>query len=194
MSDELNNSLIYNFHLEEDHHQAIMNMFNQMLSTFRFLEGDQFPVDEGKPKIILHDAISGDIEVEVITEESLDFLADREDFNPLFPEHLKDKNLLKLTERYLNTEGSYEWWVGAKYHEDKIDKVLPEVRFFDIAPHKKVVIVTSTHAQDDSMEGRQIRIDLIYREGMWEIDWVGRRWRCWPNRGPTEWTSTSNCF
>ena len=92
---------------------------------------------------------------------------------------MKDKNPLKLVERYLNAEGRFEWWIGARYPEGEIEKVLPEIVFFNITPSEKAVIITSTHVKDDSQEGGQIRIDLIYRRGMWEIDWIGRRWRCW---------------
>lgn len=55
-----------------------------------------------------------------------------------------------------------------------------------------VVVLTTTGFLDDSVNGEQRRAVLKRTAGGWRPVELGERWRCWPGRGPTEWT-TSPC-
>lgn len=53
-----------------------------------------------------------------------------------------------------------------------------------------VVILTRTGFLDDSVEGDQRRAVLTREESGWRAVELGERWRCWPDRGHTDWGTT----
>jgi hypothetical protein len=39
-------------------------------------------------------------------------------------------------------------------------------------------VIRSIKLMDDSVSAKEIRVDLIYQSGRWEIEWAGGRWKC----------------
>ena len=52
-----------------------------------------------------------------------------------------------------------------------------------------VVLLTRTGFLDDSVNGDQRRAVLVPTDGGWHATFLGERWRCWPGRGPSGWTT-----
>lgn len=50
-----------------------------------------------------------------------------------------------------------------------------------------VVVITDENLGDDSVAAVQVRVELKRSCDVWVPEWIGRRWRCWPNRGIPFW-------
>jgi len=149
-------------------------------------------------KIKVHEA---EIEVEILTEdlppskENFNEIGVTENFQRVY-QRASEKNVdwvfnpLRLIERYLNEET----WYG----RPRTSLNPPQVKFFpfliDQELRKGTAIITVTGFFDDSVNGEQMRIDLLQEEKKWRIEWVGIRWRCWPGRGSTYWTNERLCY
>jgi len=61
-------------------------------------------------------------------------------------------------------------------------------------PHnnKAVVTLTQTGLLDDSVAGMRYRVELRAFGNQWEVIWIGKQQKCYPNRGHTDW-STELC-
>ncbi|NIQ80319.1 MAG: hypothetical protein GTN93_19960 [Anaerolineae bacterium] len=70
------------------------------------------------------------------------------------------------------------------------DGVRPDiVRVYWPRPDKAIVVVIATGLMDDSVEAMKVRVDLVQRGHLWEVEWAGGQWRCWPGRGGSIWGS-----
>lgn len=54
---------------------------------------------------------------------------------------------------------------------------------------KVAVIIQDSHLMDDSVTAKEVRVDLKFNDGEWEIEWAGGRWRCHAGRGHRDWSS-----
>ncbi|PSN11090.1 hypothetical protein C7271_25065 [filamentous cyanobacterium CCP5] len=63
----------------------------------------------------------------------------------------------------------------------------------ETTPGEPVVLFTQTGLADDSVEGIRYRIEFVPEGDLWRINWVGRQTRCYPGRGPQDW-STELCL
>jgi hypothetical protein len=52
-----------------------------------------------------------------------------------------------------------------------------------------VIVQTVVGLADDSVAGMRHRIELRLRQNKWEIVWMGRQFKCQPNRGHQDWGS-----
>ena len=52
-----------------------------------------------------------------------------------------------------------------------------------------VIVQTVVGLADDSVAGMRHRIELRLRQNKWEIVWMGRQFKCQPNRGHQDWAS-----
>jgi hypothetical protein len=60
-----------------------------------------------------------------------------------------------------------------------IDETNPDqVDIYHINSTKLVVVIKDFGLMDDSVESRDIRVDLVKKGDIWEIEWAGRRQRC----------------
>ncbi len=53
-----------------------------------------------------------------------------------------------------------------------------------------VIVQTIVGLADDSVAGIRNRIELKRNQNKWEIVWVGRQYKCQPNRGHQNWSSS----
>ncbi|MEG4035821.1 hypothetical protein Q5691_04890 [Microcoleus sp. w1-18aA5] len=52
-----------------------------------------------------------------------------------------------------------------------------------------VIVQTVVGLADDSVAAMRHRIELRRRQNKWEIVWIGRQFKCQPNRGHQDWAS-----
>jgi hypothetical protein len=52
------------------------------------------------------------------------------------------------------------------------------------------IVHTIVGVADDSVRGIRNRIELRRSQNKWEIVWVGRQYKCQPNRGHQNWSSS----
>jgi hypothetical protein len=45
-------------------------------------------------------------------------------------------------------------------------------------PTQMTAVIRGVNLMDDSVSAKEVRVDLIYRSGRWEIEWAGGRWKC----------------
>jgi hypothetical protein len=48
---------------------------------------------------------------------------------------------------------------------------------------KAIIVVLATGLHDDSVEAMKVRVDLVQRGDLWEVEWAGGQRRCWSGRG-----------
>ncbi|MBD2726398.1 hypothetical protein H6G96_08665 [Nostoc sp. FACHB-892] len=53
-----------------------------------------------------------------------------------------------------------------------------------------VIVHTTVGLADDSVSGKRNRIELRRNKNKWEIVWVGRQYKCQPNRGYQDWSGS----
>ena len=53
-----------------------------------------------------------------------------------------------------------------------------------------IVTIDGSFIPDDSIRSRETRIDFSKKNGVWEIDWMGSRWKCKSGRGHQNWSSS----
>jgi hypothetical protein len=97
-----------------------------------------------------------------------------------------DRRLLSFDQEYEHARENADSWT-----ENPIDVALriagypnpdsiepDRVCAFYRNPSSVTVIVTKAGLMDDSVEAEETRVDLVTSDGIWEIDWVGARYRC----------------
>ncbi len=60
---------------------------------------------------------------------------------------------------------------------------LEEIRVFRVAANRAIIVLQTRYLRGDSVEGSQVRIELLRVEEAWNVEWAGMRWRCRPFRG-----------
>lgn len=63
-----------------------------------------------------------------------------------------------------------------------------EVATVEQTPTMATVTLTQTGLLDDSVEGMRYWLEFAAVEDVWEMVWVGRQVRCYPNRGSQDWS------
>lgn len=53
-----------------------------------------------------------------------------------------------------------------------------------------VIVHTTVGLADDSVSGIRNRIELRRNQNKWKIVWVGRQYKCQPNRGHQDWSDS----
>lgn len=53
-----------------------------------------------------------------------------------------------------------------------------------------VIVHTTVGLADDSVSGIRNRIELRRNQNKWKIVWVGRQYKCQPNRGHQDWSGS----
>ncbi len=56
--------------------------------------------------------------------------------------------------------------------------LLEEVRVFRVAANRAIIIIQTSNLRGDSVDGSQVRIELLRVEAAWNVEWAGTRWRC----------------
>lgn len=70
---------------------------------------------------------------------------------------------------------------------------LEEVRVFRVALNRAIIILQTRNLIGDSVEGSQVRIELLRVEEAWNVEWAGMRWRCRPFRGNSPGWTVETC-
>lgn len=61
-----------------------------------------------------------------------------------------------------------------------LDGTKPDkVSIFDTGSDRITVLVMENSLHDDSVQAIEVRVDLVKKNEVWEIEWAGGRWRCW---------------
>lgn len=62
-------------------------------------------------------------------------------------------------------------------------------------PTREIAIVTVAIVglADDSLRGRRYRLEFEWKDGNWQLDWVGSQIQCWQGRGHQNW-GRDRCF
>jgi Putative peptidoglycan binding domain len=65
-----------------------------------------------------------------------------------------------------------------------------EISYTFITRETAVILYTTIGLGSDSEAGIRFRIELKSKQNKWEIVWVGRQYKCQPNRGHQNWSAT----
>ena len=72
--------------------------------------------------------------------------------------------------------------------------IVPErLTIFSTKPDRVTLTVFTQGLHDDSVASEEGRMDFVYQDDEWKVEWAGARWGCMPGRGH-QYLSGEKCF